>query len=158
MYDWVIFIYLFVCLFTYLFIYFLGLYPQHMEVPRPGGKLELRLLASTRATATPDLSHVFNLHPSSRQHRILNPLSKARDWSHVFVDSSWIRFHCATTGMPTFTFFKVQLLCRTWHNIINSLYFKKKKGQLTIRFMLVLLLNIMTSDAKVVFEPWVDIF
>ena len=32
----------------------------------------------TTATATPDLSHVCNLHHSSRQRWILNPLSKAK--------------------------------------------------------------------------------
>ena len=36
--------------------FFLGLYPQHMAVPRLGVKLELQLLAYTTGTATPDLS------------------------------------------------------------------------------------------------------
>ena len=35
---------------------FLGLHPQHMEVPRLGVKLELHLLACATATATWDLS------------------------------------------------------------------------------------------------------
>ena len=48
-----------------------------MEVPRLGGELELQLLAYTTSTATPDPSHVCNLHHSSRQRRILNPLSEA---------------------------------------------------------------------------------
>ena len=34
-------IYLFVCLFVYLFIIFLEPHPQHMEVPRLGVKLQL---------------------------------------------------------------------------------------------------------------------
>ena len=51
----------------------------HMQVPRLGAKLELQLLAYTTATATWDLSHVCNLHHSSRQRRILNPLSKGRN-------------------------------------------------------------------------------
>ena len=50
-----------------------------MEVPRLGVKLELQRLAYVTVTATPDLSHVCNLHHSSRQHQILNPLSGARD-------------------------------------------------------------------------------
>ena len=37
----------------------------HMEVPRPGVELELQLPAYTAATATPDLSHVCDLHCSS---------------------------------------------------------------------------------------------
>ena len=58
---------------------FLGLHLQHMEVPRLGVELELQLMAYTTATATQDLSLVYNLHHSSRQCRIVNPLGKARD-------------------------------------------------------------------------------
>ena len=48
-----------------------------MEGPRLGVESELLLLAYTRATAMPDLSCVYNLHYSSQQCRILNPLSEA---------------------------------------------------------------------------------
>ena len=50
-----------------------------MEVPRLGVELELQLLPYTTATATPDLSRICDLHCSSQQHLILNPLSEARD-------------------------------------------------------------------------------
>ena len=64
----------------YLFIYcFLGLNPQHMDVPRLRAETELQLQAYTTATATPDPSCVCNLHHSSRQHRKLNALIEARD-------------------------------------------------------------------------------
>ena len=46
-----------------VFFFFLGMHPQHMEVPRPGVELELQLPASTTAT----------------QCRILSPLSEVRD-------------------------------------------------------------------------------
>ena len=52
---------------------------MHMEVPRLGVELELQLLACVTATITLDLSHVCDLHRSSWQHRIPNPLSKAGD-------------------------------------------------------------------------------
>ena len=58
---------------------FLGLHPWHMKVPRLGVESELYLSAYTRATAMWDPSHVYDLHYSSWQHRILNPLSEARD-------------------------------------------------------------------------------
>ena len=45
---------LFVCGFFWSFVY-LGLHLRHMEVPRLGVELELRLPAYTTATATPDL-------------------------------------------------------------------------------------------------------
>ena len=50
---------------------------QHMEISRLGVKSELQPLAA--ATATQDLSHICDLHNSSWQHWIFNPLSEARD-------------------------------------------------------------------------------
>ena len=38
-----------------------------------------------------DLSHICNFHHSSRQCRILNPLSKARDRTRNLTVPSWIR-------------------------------------------------------------------
>ena len=42
-------------------------------------KSYLQLPAHTTATATSDLRHSYDLHHSSWQHRILNPLSEPRD-------------------------------------------------------------------------------
>ena len=61
---------------------FLGPLFRHREIPRLGVESELQLLTYARATATRDPSHVSNLHHSSWQHRIVNPLSKARDRTH----------------------------------------------------------------------------
>ena len=63
----------------FFFSFFLGPYPQHMEVPRPGVESELQLPAYATATAMPDPSHVCDLHPSSWQCQILNPLSEPKD-------------------------------------------------------------------------------
>ena len=57
----------------------LGLHSRHMQVPRLGVESKLQLLAYTTVTATWDPSHVCNLHHSSQQRQILNPLSEARD-------------------------------------------------------------------------------
>ena len=96
----------------YLFIYlcFLGPHSQHMEVARLGVELELQLPASTTATATAtsDRSRVWDLHHSSRQHWILNALSEARDWTHVFMDTSRVRYNCATMGTPRCDFWSVE--------------------------------------------------
>ena len=43
--------------------------------------------AYTSVTATPDPSHMSNLHHSLWQHQILNPLSKARDGSCILADT-----------------------------------------------------------------------
>ena len=79
----------------YLFIYlfrFLGLHLWHMDFPRLGVELELQLLdcAVATATATWDLSHIYYLHHSLRQHRILNPLSKARGQTCTLMDTSQV--------------------------------------------------------------------
>jgi len=58
---------------------FLGPHLWRMEVPRLEVELELQLPVYPTATAMPDLSCILDLHPRSRQHWILNPLSEARD-------------------------------------------------------------------------------
>ena len=80
---------------------FLGPHPWHMEIPRPGAELELQLPAYIAATAAPDLSCVCNLHHSSQQHQILNPLSEVRDRTCHLMDTSQICFCWAMTGSPS---------------------------------------------------------
>ena len=55
--------------------FFLGPHSMHMDVPSQGVESELQLLAYATATAKQDLSRIFDLHHSSWQHWILNPLS-----------------------------------------------------------------------------------
>ena len=77
----------------FFFLVFLWSHPWHMEVPRLGViKSELHLLAYATATKTPDMSHVCDLHHSSRQRKILNPLSEARDGTHVLMGSSQVGY------------------------------------------------------------------
>ena len=64
-----------------------------MEVPRLGVQSELQLPAYTTATAMQYLSHVCNLHHSSGQQQILNPLSEATDRTRVLIDTSQVHFH-----------------------------------------------------------------
>ena len=73
-----------------------------MEVLKLGVKLQPtpQLLAYTTATATWDPGRVCDLYHSSRQRRILNPLSEARDQTIILMDTNQIRFCCATTGTP----------------------------------------------------------
>ena len=72
--------------------FFLGPHPRHLEVPRLGVELELQLPVYVTATATQDPSCICDLHHSSWQHQILNPLSKARDWIRIFMGASQIHF------------------------------------------------------------------
>ena len=71
-----------------------GPQPWHMEVPRLGVKSELQLPAYTTATATrKDPSCVCKLHHSSKQYQILNPLSRARDQTHILMDTGQVDYH-----------------------------------------------------------------
>ena len=72
-----------------------------MEVPRLGVKLELQLLAYATAIAKLDLSHVFDLHNSSEQCQILNPLSQASGQTCNLMVPSWIHFSRPMMGTPT---------------------------------------------------------
>ena len=75
--------------FLFSFVCFLGLHSQHVEVPRLGVQSELQLPAYATATATQDpRRHVCNLHHSSQQHQILNPLSH---WARAGIEptTSW---------------------------------------------------------------------
>ena len=76
-----------ICLFFFFLFFFLGLHVQHMEVPRIGVKSELQLLACNTATAAMDLSYICDLHHSSRQRQILNPMSDARYQTHILIDT-----------------------------------------------------------------------
>ena len=92
-------------LFVFVFAFaFLGRHERHMEIPRLGIQSELQLPAYTKATTMQNLSLVCNLHHSSRQCWIFNPLSEARDLTHNLMVPSRIPFPCAMTGTPQ-TFF-----------------------------------------------------
>ena len=59
-----------------------------MEVPRLAVKQELQLQAYTTATVTSDPSHICDLRHSLWLHQILNPLSEARDRTHILTDKT----------------------------------------------------------------------
>ena len=69
----------------------LGLHLWHMDVPRLGVESELHLLAYSHSSAGTE--QCLHLHPSSGQRRILNPLSEARDLTHILMDTSWAHYH-----------------------------------------------------------------
>ena len=73
--------------------FLLGLYLWHMGVPKLGVELVLKLLAYTLATAMPDPSHVCDLHHSSQQRCIINPLNMARDQTCILMDTTQVRYH-----------------------------------------------------------------
>ena len=70
----------------FFFFFFLRSHLWHMEVSRLGVEMELQ----PTATVTQDLSCAFCLPYSPQQQRILNPISKARDRTCIFMDTSWV--------------------------------------------------------------------
>ena len=80
-----------------------------MEVSRLGVESELELPAYATGTIQhPD--QVCNLHHSSWQRWILNPLSGARNRTRIVMDTSWIRFCWAMTGTPTLAFLFLSII------------------------------------------------
>ena len=67
------------------------------------------------ATATWDLSHISNLHHSSRQSQIFKPLSEARHWTRILQDTGWVRYCWATTGTPC-------IYVHPWHGPVIFLF------------------------------------
>ena len=86
-----------------LFLFcFLGLHPRHMEVPSLGVKSELQLPAYITAMWTRGPNSICDLHHSSQQCQIPNPLREAMDGTHVLLYTTQIHFRCAKTGTPPF--------------------------------------------------------
>ena len=67
----------------------------------------------------PDPSLIFDLHHSSEQRWILNPLIEARDRIHILKDTSWIRFHCTTMGTPIWEFCLIVLGIFTFSTVAS---------------------------------------
>ena len=116
--------------FFFFFLFFLFRASlQHIEVPGLGVKSELQLLAYSTATATQDLSRICNLHHSSRQCWILNPMSEVRDRTHIVMDPSWIHNHWAMTELlyhrffykNTFLLYILVFNNLKWHQRLESL-------------------------------------
>ena len=82
-----------------------------IEIPSLEVESELQLPAYT--IATPDFSHICNLHHSSQQHWILNTLSEIRDWTCVLMGTSQICFLWATMGIPPW---RILVLFWAWGN------------------------------------------
>ena len=76
------------------FFFFLRPHLWHMEVPRLGAEPELQLQLPVYITATAmlDPSCICNLHHSSRQSQILNPLSNVRDQNCILTETTSVSY------------------------------------------------------------------
>ena len=97
-----------------------------MEVPRLTVESELQLPAHATATATQDPSRVCNLHHSSRQRRIPNPLSNARDRTRNLMVPSRIRYPLSHDGNSLVLIIKFLTI------ILKDVTNDKNKRELTV--------------------------
>ena len=113
----------------FIYAFFIsGLYRRHMEVPRLGVESELQLQTTVTATAMPDSSFICNLHHSSWQCQIFNPLSRFRDRTWVLMGSLQLS-HNGNAQFFVFVFFTVSLYAETktflqsttWHTVIMQM-------------------------------------
>ena len=89
-------------IFTSFFFFFVFLSFFRVVSMAHGGSQTGDLIgAVATATAMPDLSRDCDLHHSSWQCRILNPLGEVRDQTYNLVVPSRICSHCAMTETPT---------------------------------------------------------
>ena len=108
--------------FAFLFFGFLGLHV--VEGPRLGVELKLQLPAYGTVTATPDLSHICDLHHSSPQHQILTPLSQARDQTSILRDTSQRPFYFISLFSATpETYGGSQECPHNHHTMVYSFFF-----------------------------------
>ena len=100
------FLFLFFFFFFFLFLLF-------RPTPMAYGSSQTRGWIGVVATSLHHVHHshinsgsewVCDLHYSSRQCQIPDPLSEARDRTHILMDTSRICFHCATMGTLCFLF------------------------------------------------------
>ena len=77
-------------LINYYYFFFQGQTCGIWKLPAKG-QSELQLPAYTTATATWDLSQVWDLNYSSWQYQTLNPMRKARDWTLILMNPILVR-------------------------------------------------------------------
>ena len=105
-------------------LFLLGPHYGNLEIPRLGVELELQLFIYITPTAMPDRSHVCNLHHSLWQCWIPNPLRKVRDWTCIFIDSSWFVYHWATMGTLILGLLYIILYFLTFTDVLHILSVK----------------------------------
>ena len=120
-----------------------------MEVSRRGLVSELQLPVYATVTATQNPSYVCDLHHSSWQCQILNPLSKARDQTHNLMVPSRICFCCAMMGTPWSSEFVNSLVSLLWTCLIFC-FFLSHTSWFSSHWNLSIFLNLLINCHTIV--------
>ena len=83
------------------------------------GWIRATTVTYTTATATPNPSHFSDLHHSSEQCWIYNPLGEARDPTCILINTSPICFCCTTREAPILTYYWWE---NNWFEKWNSVF------------------------------------
>ena len=114
--------------------FFLGQHLWHMEIPRLGVATALAIATATILNP----SWMCHLHHSSWKHQILNSLSKARNWTLIFMDTSQICFHCSKLGIP--------ILFLTCWSVLFSVFFCYKNTAMSIPLIISTYMNFLNIN------------
>ena len=106
-----------------------------MEVLSLGVELELLLPAYTIATAMPDPGCDHSLW----QCQILNPLSEARDWTHILKDTSQILNTLSHNGNSE------NILYLDWCVVCTGIYICQNSSDFTLKICLPISYEIITQ-------------
>ena len=86
-------------IFNIFFSFFsLGLHLWHMEVSRLGVKSELQLACLHNSHSNVGSELLSVTYTTAQQRWLFNPVREARDWTHIFMDTSWVQNLWATMG------------------------------------------------------------
>ena len=110
------------------FFFLMAAFVVYGSSPQTRGQIWAAAEAYVAATAAQDLSRICNLHCSLWQLRILNPLPKARDGTHILMDTICVGF---LTCWPLF--FSVFLFLLSFFFLSLSLLFLVNKAKTSIK-------------------------
>ena len=106
-----------------------------MEISRLGGQIGTVAAVLHHSHSNSESELHCDLHHCSRQRQILNPLSGARDWTHIRMDTSQVCYRRATIGTLEHTsyshiytdwnlVFKKQVICFFVFDCVDNLGFE----------------------------------
>ena len=70
------------------FFFFLMAEPKAYGISQARGWIRAAAVTYATATATRNLRHICNLYHSLQQCQVLDPLSEARAWTHILMDTA----------------------------------------------------------------------